>query len=123
MSGIAAILHEHASQSAVGRSFSIVEDEAQFEIGKGARPGEIRDKVGPNESREVFDGAEAPWQDLDIDYGDNREHEGRQKRQRPQQSPWRDARSGHNNEFAVTVEFVQGVKDPGEQSDRRDYRH
>ena len=106
MRGVAPILHEDAAQRPIRRSFAIVEDETKGQIVEGARPGEIRDKIRPDEGRQVFDRPEAPRQDLHVNGGHNSEHRDRERRNRAQEAGRRHAGGRHHHEFAITVEFI-----------------
>ena len=107
----------------VGRAIAKMKHEPGLKLRESAGTGEIGDEIGVNERRQGLDCAKTPRQDLDIERRHNRKHQSRQERHRSQQPKGRHARSRHDDEFAVAVELVEGVKDPGKQRHRPDDGH
>ena len=122
LGGIPPILHEDSAQRPVGAAFAVVEDETIIERRKGAFPNHMRQEVRPDLHDQVAQLVEAPRHHVERHRGHEESHEHGHDREGAQQPQRRYAGRAHDDQLAVTVEFVERVENGDEQRDGR-YDH
>ena len=120
---VARVVHDKAKQFAVQGAFADVKGQIGFGRRKPARLNNLSQQIGANLDDVLFQQPHTPRLRQMSDECQETRHDNSQQNERPRGGPDGGARCCQDDQLAVAIEAVQGVKRRDQKRKRRDDRH